>query len=109
MFEYNLIGGLNNEKWLIVVSDSSSIINKDEFIFDLSEAVKEVSKVKNLFSICVVGISMDLEFKRRIWKALNFNKSCYLDYENIEDLRKYMLVSGEVQAETNFPFEKYAK
>jgi len=70
--------------------------------------VKEISKLKNV-NIAIVGINFDNEFKRTISKILSFNKSCYLDHDKLEVLRRNMYKSGIVQNETSFSFEKYNK
>ena len=78
------------------------------FLRELSETMNEVQKIENL-SLIIIGINFDKEFKDLIKKILKFNKSCYIDYDKLEELRSKMIKTGVVQADKSYSYEKYNK
>jgi hypothetical protein len=55
----------------------------------------------------VVGMSMEKESAQLLAKYLNFNKSCYLDFDNIGKLKNVLKIMGTIKDEITFQNERY--
>ena len=62
---------------------------------------------EDIFNIVVVGMNMERESAQLLGKHLEFNKSCYLDFDNIGKLKNILKIMGTIKDEITFQNERY--
>ena len=103
----NIILGTNKrQKWIILFTDSFNFNEDDD---DKIKEALSCFKENNdeIFNIVVVGINMEKESAQLLGKYLDFNKSCYLDFDNVGKLKNILKVMGTIKDEISFQNERY--
>lgn len=62
---------------------------------------------EDIFNVVVVGMSMMKDSAQLLAKNLEFNKSCYLDFDNIGKLKNILKIMGTIKEELTFQNERY--
>lgn len=62
---------------------------------------------QDIYNIVVVGMSMEKESAHLLAKHLEFNKSCYLDFDNVGKLKSILRIMGCIRDEMSFQNERY--
>src|SRR5271156_827637 len=102
-----ILGQNKREKWVIVFTDNLGFCEKDD------DRIKETLNLfkdsnEEIFNIVVVGMSMEKESAQLIAKYLvDFNKSTYLDFDNIGKLKNQLKIMGTIKDEITFQNERY--
>ena len=61
----------------------------------------------DIFNIVVVGMNMEKDSASLLGRFLEFNKSCYLDFDNIGKLKNILKIMGTIKDEITFQNERY--
>lgn len=103
----NYCSNKNREKWIISVTDE---ISEEDINYiknnDLHEKLFFGSKYDSLVIIFISKLSSELE---NVKNFINFNKSCMIDLEKMDVLKKNMRIRGVLNDYDSFAQEKYEK
>jgi hypothetical protein len=62
---------------------------------------------EDIFNVVVVGMNMDKDSAQLLSRNLEFNKSCFLDFDNIGKLKNILKIMGTIKDDITFQNEKY--
>lgn len=87
-------------------TDSFNVSEREEDKIKESFSVfKECNE--DIFNVVVVGMNMDKDSAQILGKHLEFNKSCFLDFDNIGKLKNILKIMGTIKDDITFQNEKY--